>query len=102
MHVMRCLRSYRFFLTLCFTIGFLVFIYRFNSITRKSPIVSLNTLSNKIDERLRFLKHHFNHVNISMLLNRPISNRSPSIIYRCRERCGGCKSIYNSFLFHSR
>jgi hypothetical protein len=93
MYVMRSLRSYRFLLTLCFTIGFISFLYRFNLITRKSTIVSLNILSNKINERLLFLKYHFNYINISMLLHRPISNRSPSITYRCREWCGGCKSI---------
>ncbi len=93
MRAMRCLRSYRFLLILCFIIGFFVFIYRFNSITRKSTILSLNILSKKIDERLQYLEQHFNHINISMLLHRSTSDRSPSITYRCREWCGGCKLI---------
>jgi hypothetical protein len=100
MPVMRCLRSYRFILTLCFTTSFVVFIYRFNGITRKSSIVSRNILSSKINERLLFLEYQFHHVNISMLLHRPSSNQPPSITYRCQEWCGGCKSIKN-LLFHS-
>jgi len=99
MHVMRCLRSYRSLLTLSLTIGILVFIYRLRSISRKLTVSSSNILSNKIDERLHFLGQHFNHVNISMLLHRPSSDRSPSITYRCRELCGGCMYIKYEFLF---
>jgi len=102
MHVMRCLRSYRFFLTLCFIMGIIIFTRRLSSISRKSRILSLNILSNKINERLHFLEQHFNHINISMLLNRPSSNRSPSITYQCRELCGGCKYIKYKLLFRSR
>ena len=88
---MRSLRSYRFALTLCFTIGILVFIYRLNSIHKKVTISkSSSILSKKIDERLQYLGEHFDYINISMLLHRPLSDRSPSITYRCREWCGGC------------
>ncbi len=100
--VMRYLRSSRFFLTICFIMGILVFIYRLNSINIKSIKSSVNILSNKIDERLHFLGQHFDHINISMLLHRPSSDRSPSITYRCRELCGGCKYIKYKFLFQSR
>jgi hypothetical protein len=93
MYAMRCLRSYRFISTLCFTTGILVFIYRLSSINRQITVPSLKILSNKIDERVYLLHQHFGHVNISMLLNRPSSNKSPSITYRCEELCGGCKYI---------
>ncbi len=88
---MRSLRSYRFILTLCFIIGIIVFIYRLKSIDRKSTVSSLNILSKKIDERLHILSQHYGHVNLSMLLNKPSSNKSPSITYQCQELCGGCK-----------
>lgn len=90
---MRCLRSYRFFLILCFTLGTLVFIYRFHSISKQSTRISSNILSTKIDARLHYLGERFVHVNISMLLHRPSFDRTSSITYRCREWCGGCKFI---------
>ncbi|CAF4668055.1 unnamed protein product [Rotaria sp. Silwood1] len=89
MYAMRSLRSYRFLVILCFTIGISVFIYRLRSISRITTVKSLNILSNKIDERLRLFYQYFGHVNISMLLDRPSSNKSPSITYLCREWCGG-------------
>ena len=99
MQTMRYLRSYRFFLILCFTLGTVVFIYRFHLITEKSPRLSWKILTKRIDARLRYLGEHFAHVNISMLLDRPTSDRSPSITYRCREWCGGCKCIYKQISF---
>lgn len=95
MHAMRYLRSYRFFLTLCFTIGFTALIYRLSFINRKSSILTSDILSNKINERLHYLKKHFASINMSMLLNRPSSDTSPSITYRCQELCGGCKYNVN-------
>ncbi|CAF2736802.1 unnamed protein product [Rotaria sp. Silwood2] len=86
---MRSLRSYRFLVILCFTVGISILIYRLRSISRIKTVESLNILSNKIDERLHLLYRHFGHVNISMLLDRPSSNKSPSITYLCREWCGG-------------
>ncbi|CAF1200555.1 unnamed protein product [Adineta steineri] len=86
---MRCLRSYRFLLTLCFIIGFIVLIYRLCSISKKTTVSSFNNLSNKINERLHLLNQQFQHVNISMLLDGPSSDRSPSLTYRCRKWCGG-------------
>lgn len=94
MQTMRYLRSYRFFLILCFTLGSVVFIYRFHSINNKSRRLSWNILTKRIDTRLQYLNEYFAHVNISMLLDRPVSDRSPSITYRCREWCGGCKCIH--------
>jgi hypothetical protein len=95
--VMRYLRSYRFFLSICFIMGIIIFIYRLNSINKKSIKLSLKILSNKIDERLDFLRKNFHYINISMLLNRSSSDRSPSITYRCQELCGGCKYINSYF-----
>ncbi|CAF0898650.1 unnamed protein product [Rotaria sordida] len=89
MYAMRSLRSYRFLVILCFIVGISVVIYRPRSISRITTVKSLNILSNNIDKRLYLLYQHFAHVNISMLLDRPSSNRSPSITYRCREICGG-------------
>jgi hypothetical protein len=93
MHTMRSLRSYRFLMTLCFTISFTVFIYRLRSINTKTTVLPFNNLSHRIDERLHLLSQQFGHVNISMLLDRSSSNRSPSITYQCRQWCGGCKHI---------
>ena len=91
---MRYLRSYRFLLILCFTTGILVFITRLSSVTQNSSLSSTTSiLSNRIDERLYYLKKHFIHINISMLLNRPLLDKSPSLTYRCRELCGGCMYI---------
>lgn len=91
---MRYLRSYRFIAILSFTIGISVFIYRVHFVHINKT--SLNILSNKIDERLHLLHQHFAYLNFSMLLDRPSSNLSSSITYRCHEWCGGCKYSKNN------
>ena len=102
MNEIRCLRSYRRLMMLCLTIGINVCLYCLSSTSRKTSESSLNILSNKIDERLHLLIEHFNHVNISMLLNRPSSDESLSITYRCQELCGGCKNIKYWILLQSK
>lgn len=97
-YVMQCPRSYRFVLLLCFVICISIYNYRSNAIRiQLNFYFQTNILSKNIDQRLSDLKEHFKHVNISMLLYRPVSDQSPSITYRCREWCGGCS--YKSKVF---